>query len=71
MPKIELTYYNPTTKKKEKFLVYDYIGHFEKFSFDWIQNDIGLRYSVKIDNSNKNKIKKHLTLSRETRKKFV
>ena len=47
LPKIELTYYNPTTKKNEKFLVYDYISHFENFGFDWIQSDIGLRYSVK------------------------
>ena len=69
LPKIKLTYYNTNTKKNETFLVYDYIGHFEKFGLEWIQNDLGLKYVVKIDNSDKKKIKKQLTLSQQTRKK--
>ena len=44
LPKIQLTYYNTKTKKNETFLVYDYIGHFEKFGLELIQNDLGLRY---------------------------
>ena len=70
LSKIKLTYYNTNTKKNETFLVYDYIGHFEKFGLEQIQNDLGLKYVVKIDNSDKKKIKQ-LTLSQQTRKKFV
>ena len=70
LPKIQLTYYNTKTKKNETFLVYDYIGHFEKFGLEWIQNDLGLKYVVKRDNSDKKKIKKQLTLSQQTRKKI-
>ena len=70
LPKINLTYYNTNTKKSQTFLVYDYIGHFEKFGLEWIQNDLGLKYVVKIDNSDKKKIKKQLTLSQQTRKKI-
>ena len=51
LSKIQLTYYNTKTTKNETFLVYDYIGHCEKFGLEWIQNDLGLRYAVKIDNS--------------------
>ena len=49
--------------------MYDYTGHLKQFGFDWIQNNLGLRYGIRINNSNSKKIKKQLTLSRSTRKK--
>ena len=69
LPKIKLTYYNTNTKKNETFLVYDYIGHFEKFGLEWIQNDSGLKYVVKIDNSDKKKIKKTINFKSANKKK--
>ena len=55
--------------KNEEFFMYDYIEHLKKFRFEWIQNDLGLKYRIKIDNSDSKKIKKQFTLSRSTRKK--
>ena len=71
LPRIELTYYNTTTTttKNEELLMYGYIGHLKKFGFDWIQNDLGVRYGIKINNADSKKIKKKLTLSRSRRKK--
>ena len=51
LPKIKLTYFNTSTKKNEDFLIYDFIGHLEKFGFEWIQTELGLKYEVKIDSS--------------------
>ena len=31
LPKTKLTYFNTSTKKNEDFLIYDFIGHLEKF----------------------------------------
>ena len=31
--------------------MYDFIGHFEKFGFEWNQADLGLKYEIKIDSS--------------------
>ena len=56
--------------KNEDFFIYDYIEHLKKFAFEWIQNDLGLKYRIKIDNSDSKKIKKQLTLSRSMRKKI-
>ena len=70
LPKIKFIYFNTSTKKTENFFVYDFIGYLKKIGFDWIHNDLGLRYAIKINNSDSNKIKKQLTLSRLTRKKI-
>ena len=61
--------YNTTTTKNEELFMYDYTGHLKQFGFDWIQNNLGLRYGIRINNSNSKKIKKQLTLSRSTREK--
>ena len=58
-------------KKNERFEVYNYINNFKKFGFEWIQKDLGLKYEIKIDSSNSKKIKKKLTLIKETRNKIV
>ena len=50
--------------------MYDYIGHLQKFGLHSIQNDLGLRYGMKINHSSCKKIKKQLILSRLTRKKI-
>ena len=54
-PRIKLTYYNFSTEKNENFIVYDYIEHLKRFGFEWIQKDLGFRYEVKINNSDKKK----------------
>ena len=61
--------YNTTTTKNEELFMCDYTGHLKQFGFDWIQNNLGLRYGIRINNSNSKKIKKQLTLSRSTREK--
>ena len=70
LPKIKFIYFNTSTKKTKNFFVYDFIGYLKKIGFDQIHNDLGLRYAIKINNSDSNKIKKQLTLSRLTRKKI-
>ena len=59
--KIKLTYFNSTTKKNEDFITYDYVRHLKKFEFEREQKDLGLKYVVKIDNSNNKKIKNNLS----------
>ena len=69
-PRIKLTYYNFSTEKNENFIVYDYIEHLKRFGFEWIQKDLGFRYEVKINNSDKKNLKKQISLNSETRKKI-
>ena len=70
LPRIKFTYFNTSTKKPKNFFVYDFIGHLKKNGFDWIHNDLVLRYGIKINNSDSKKIKKKLNLSKITRKKI-
>ena len=35
--------------------MYDYIEYLKKFGFEWIQNDLGLKYRIKINNSDSKK----------------
>ena len=56
-------------KKTENFFVYDFIGHLKKFGFGWIHNDLGLRYGIKINNSDSNKIKKTAYIEQTNKKK--
>ena len=69
LPKIKFTYFNTSTKKTENFFVYDFIGHLKKFGFDWIHNDLGLRYGIKINNSDSKKIKKTAYTEQTNKKK--
>ena len=45
--------------------MYDYIGHLQKFGFEWNHTGTGFRYRIEINN---NKLKKYLFLSKTTRK---
>ena len=47
--------------------MYDYIGHLQKFAFEWNHVSLGFRYRIEIDN---NKLKKYLFLSKTSRKNF-
>ena len=69
LPKLKLTYFNTTTKKKEDFLMYDYIGHLKKFGFEWQVNDkkFDFKYKIKFDSSNARKLIKKIYLSKQTR----
>ena len=41
--------------------MYDYIEYLKKFGFEWIQNDLGLKYRIKINNSDSKKKKQKKT----------
>ena len=60
LQRIKLTYYNTKTTKNDDFFMYDYIQHLKKFEFEWIQNDLVLKYRIKINNSDSKKIKNSL-----------
>ena len=70
LPKMKLTYFNTTTKKNEDFLVYNYYKHFKKFGFTWEHKTLGIKYGIRISNSDNKKIKKQLTLKTDTRHKL-
>ena len=40
--------------------MYDYIQHLKKFEFEWIQNNLVLKYRIKINNSDSKKTKNSL-----------
>ena len=61
LPKLKLLYFNTSSKKNEDFLIYDYVGHFKKFGFEWNHN----AFEIKIDGK---KILKNIFLSKNTRK---
>ena len=65
LPKKKLTFFNTITKKNEDFTFYDYVGHLEKFGYEW--NKEGFKYEIKIRN---NKIIKKLTLEIQKRIDF-
>ena len=58
-------FFNTITKKNEDFTFYDYVGHLEKFGYEW--NKEGFKYKIKIENNKK--IKK-FTLERQKRIDF-
>ena len=49
LPLIKYSYYDTMTKKTENLFVYDFVGHFEKYGFQWRWNytSVGFRYSIK------------------------
>ena len=55
----------PSPEKNEDFTFYDYVGHLEKFGYEW--NKEGFKYKTKIKN---NKIIKKVTLERQERIDF-
>ena len=65
LPKKKLTFFNTITKKNEDFTFYDYVGHLEKFGYEW--NKDGFKYEIKIKNQ---KIIKKLTLEKQKRIDF-
>ena len=60
LPKKKLTFLNTNTIKNEDFTFYDYVGHLEKFGYEW--NKEGFKYEIKIKNQ---KIIKKLTLEKQ------
>ena len=65
LPKKKLTFFNTNTKKTEDFTFYDYVGHLEKFGYEW--NKEGFKYEIKIKNK---KVIKKLTLEKQQRIDF-
>ena len=37
-------------------MIYDFIEHFKRFGFEWNQADLGLKYEIKIDPTDAQKI---------------
>ena len=65
LSKIKLTYFNTTEKKKKKkeqedFLVYDYYEHLKKFGFTWEHKALGIKYGIRISNSDNKTLKSNL-----------
>ena len=60
LPLKKLTFCNTGTKKNEDFTYYDYVGHLEKFGYEW--SKYGFNYEIKIQNS---EIIKKLTLKKK------
>ena len=71
LQRIKLTYFNTTTNKNEDFLVYDYYERLKKFGFTWEHKTLGIKYGIRISDSDNKKIKKQLTMKSDTRKKIV
>ena len=67
---IKLTNFNTTTNKSEDFLFYDYYEHLKKISFTWERKTLGIKYGIRISDSDNKKIKKQLTMKSDTRKKL-
>ena len=65
LPKTKLTFFNTTTQKKEDFTFYEYVGHLEKFGYQW--SKAGFKYKITIKD---NKIIKKLTLEKQQRIDF-
>ena len=65
LPKTKLTFFNTTTQKKEDFTFYDYVGHLEKFGYQW--SKAGFKYKITIKD---NKIIKKLTVEKQQRIDF-
>ena len=65
LPKKKLTAFNTDTKKNEDFTFYNYVGHLEKFGYEWYKDDFN--YEIKIKNQ---KIIKKLTLEKQQRIDF-
>ena len=64
LSEIKLTYFNTTEKKKKKeeedFVVYDYYKHLKKFGFTWEHKALGIKYGIRISNSDNKKLKNNL-----------
>ena len=65
LPKKKLAFFNTTTQKNEDFTFYDYVGHLEKFGYEW--SKAGFKYKITIKD---NKIIKKLTLEKQQRIDF-
>ena len=65
LPKKKLTFFNTSTKKNEDFAYCNYVGHFEKFGYQWEKE--GFKYKIKIKN---NEIIKKFTLEKQKRIDF-
>ena len=63
---IKLNFYNSTTKKKEEVVFYNYYEHLKKFSFEWENTAIDLKFSIKLS-PDKRKLIKKITMSKEAR----
>ena len=53
---------NTNTQRNEDFTFYNYVGHLEKFGYEW--NKEGFKYEIKIKNK---KVIKKLTLEKQQR----
>ena len=70
LPEIKLTYFNTTAKNNEDFLVYDYFEHLKRFGLTWEHKSLGIKYKIRINNSDNTKIKKQLSMKTDTRYKL-
>ena len=58
IPLIKLTFYNKTTKKQEEVEFYNYMFHLEKYGPGWEDNNLELKYLIRLSTDKKEIIKK-------------
>ena len=71
LPLIKYSHVDLTTKKKKEISVYDYVGHFDKYGFEWRwdKDSVGFKYEIK--KAKNGKIEKKIYLKPLSRKKIV
>ena len=56
LPLIKYSQVDLTTKKKKEISVYDYVGHFDKYGFEWRwdKDSVSFKYEIKKSKECKN-----------------
>ena len=68
LPQLKYKYVDFETKKSKELSLYDFVGHFEKFGFEWEHTASGFEYTIK---KVRQKIQKQIFLREPTRKKIT
>ena len=70
LARIKLTYFNTSTKKYEKFEIYDYLEHFKTYGCEWTNDILKFKYEIKLVLGKIQKKRKKKPLDKTTRKKI-
>ena len=70
LPPIKYSHVDLTTKKKKEISVYHYVGHFDKYGFEWgwDKDSVGFKYEIK--KARNGEIEKKIYLKPLSRKKL-
>ena len=70
LPLIKYSHVDLTTKKKKEISVYDYVGHFDKYGFEWRWDKDSVSFKYEIKKAKNGKIEKKIYLKPLSRKKL-